>query len=189
MASPLNATEWQIRAPAPACGRCARAFGDGETFRSRLIFAEGEGYRREDVCAACWPAAADAAEISSWRGVFRAPPPPAPEPLKRETAESLLRRLVEAGDPARAGAMFVLSVMLERRRVLVERDVRIHADGARTRIYEHRGTGESFVILDPGLRLDDLEKVQREVLVLLENATGDAAAAAPAAAGSGPCST
>ncbi len=162
-----NATEWQIRPRARACARCGRAFNDGEPIRSRLLFVEGEGYRREDICEGCRTAEDEASVFSWWKGIFRAPPPPPPEPLKKETAESLLRKLVEQGDPTRAGAIFVLSVMLERRRVLVEREVRIHSDGSRTRMYEHRGTGESFIIHDPGLRLAEIEKVQREVLELL----------------------
>ncbi len=188
MAGPLNANEWQIRAPAPACGACACAFTDGEKFRSRLVFAPEEGYRREDLCERCWSAATAAGTVSFWRCVYRAPAPPPPEPLRKETAESLLRSLMEKGDPAKAGVMFVLTVMLERRRVLVERDVRFHDDGTRTRIYEHRGTGESFTILDPGLRLDDLEKVQAEVVGLLGGDAAPAAGAAPTGESS-PCST
>lgn len=167
MAGPLNANEWQIRPPAPACGACGRPFADQESFRSRLVFTPEEGYRREDLCEHCWAQNPGDAAVSFWRCVYRAPAPPPPEPLRKETAESLLRELIEKGDSAKAGVMFVLAVMLERRRVLVERDVRFHEDGARTRIYEHRGTGESFTILDPGLRLDDLEKVQAEVVALL----------------------
>ena len=175
-----NTVEWQIRPPAHVCARCARSFGDGEAIRSRLLFVEGEGYRREDVCQACGGGANETSVFSWWKGTFHVPPPPPAEPLKRETAESLLRRLIEEGGGAHAGAIFVLSVMLERRRVLVEREVRFHEDGRRTRIYEHRVTGESFIILDPGLRLDDLEKVQAEVLELLGEKQ-DKGATAPAA--------
>jgi len=193
MAGPLNANEWQIRAPAPACGACERPFADGEAFRSRLVFAPEEGYRREDRCERCWADRPGDAAVSFWRCVYRAPAPPPPEPLRKETAESLLRELIEKGDPSKAGVMFVLAVMLERRRVLIERDVRFHDDGARTRIYEHRGTGESFAILDPGLRLDDLEKVQAEVVALLGGAPaappGAPPAEAPPSGETEPCST
>lgn len=193
MAGPLNASEWQIRAPASACGACARAFADGETFRSRLVFAADEGYRREDLCERCWSATPAAGAVSFWRCVYRAPAPPPPEPVRKETAESLLRALLEKPDPSKAGVMFVLTVMLERRRVLVERDVRFHDDGTRTRIYEHRGTGETFAILDPGLRLDDLERVQAEVIALLGGGPAAPAAsesaAPPTTGASNACST
>ncbi len=185
MVAALNNMEWQIRPPARACARCAKEFADGQAIRSRLLFAEGEGYRREDICEGCLTAADTAEVFSWWRGTFRRPPPPPPEPVKKETAESLLRKLIEEGAAERAGAIFVLSVMLERRRVLMEREVRIHEDGGRIRIYEHRGTGESFVIRDPGLRLDDLERVQAEVIALLGGGEKSEASAEPTTNGAG----
>ncbi len=191
MAVSLNANEWRIRAPSAACSTCGHPFADGESYRSRLLFAEGEGYRREDICERCFAAAPEVAAVSQWRGVYRAPPPPAAEPIRRETAESLLRKLLEQGDPARSGVVFVLSVMLERRRLLVERAVHIQPDGARIRIYEHRGTGETFTIRDPGLRLDDLDRVQQEVVELLGSSeeaasSGDAPPADAPNAGNAP---
>ena len=74
---------------------------------------------------------------------------------------------------AKLDVIFVLAVMLERRRLFVERDVQLFEDGGKKRIYEHRGTGETFVIVDPQLRLTDLEHVQTEVVTLLGG--GDAA--------------
>ncbi|MBR3922499.1 MAG: hypothetical protein IKJ45_05265, partial [Kiritimatiellae bacterium] len=35
------------------------------------------------------------------------------------------------------------------------------------RIYEHRRTGESFIVLDPRIRLENLGDVQTEVVALL----------------------
>ena len=42
------------------------------------------------------------------------------------------------------------------------------AGGRRLLFYEHAATGETFVVTDPGLRLDQLEEVQREVSELLK---------------------
>jgi len=186
-----DVAEWQIRPPARACGRCARPFEDGERISSRLLYVEQEGYRREDICEKCLAQADQSAVFSWWWSTFRLPPPPPPEPVKRETAESLLRKLIEEGRPERAAAIFVLCVMLERRRLLVEREVQRHRDGRLTRIYEHRGTGESFIIQDPQLRLGDLEKVQTEVLALLSGSdahpsetAGSGSAKIPAPSGS-----
>jgi hypothetical protein len=63
--------------------------------------------------------------------------------------------------------MFILAVMLERKRELVERDVQERDDGTRIRIYEHRRTGEMFSIVDPDLKLSELAPVQAEVNELL----------------------
>jgi hypothetical protein len=163
----MNAQEWQIREPATACAACGGAFADGAGIVSRLAFEPPEGYRRDDCCARCWTDARREGAVSVWRGAYRAPAPPPPEPLRKETAESLLRRFMEGDDPARRDAIFVLAVMLERKRLLVERAVTFEPDGRKVRAYEHRGTGETFVVTDPQLRLSDLERVQREVVVLL----------------------
>ena len=63
--------------------------------------------------------------------------------------------------------VYVLAVMLERSRILVERDSKLQPDGTIRRVYEDRKQGDTFVILDPRLRLDNIEEVQRQVVALL----------------------
>lgn len=163
----MNA-EWNIRACADQCAACERKFADRESLMSRLRFAE-EGYVREDVCAACWPARKPGAEaeVSAWSATWLAPEKKAPETLKKETAESLLRELMETDDPSRRSVIFILAVMLERRRILVEKEVQVQPDGGKIRVYEHKQTGEVFVVPDPQLRLAEIESVQRDVMALL----------------------
>jgi hypothetical protein len=57
--------------------------------------------------------------------------------------------------------------MLERSKILVERDAKEQPDRTIIRIYEHRRTGESFIVLDPRIRLENLGDVQSEVVALL----------------------
>ena len=164
----MNA-EWNVRSCADQCVACQKKFADRETLTSRLRFTEA-GYAREDFCADCWPKreAQGAGEVSVWSAVWAAPAPKAPEPLKKETAESLLRELMETDDPAKRNVIFILAVMLERRRILVEKEVQMpEGTGQKIRVYEHKQTGESFVVPDPQLRLKEIESVQREVMELL----------------------
>jgi hypothetical protein len=105
--------------------------------------------------------------LSSWQGVYRVPPPEPEEPLKKETAESLLRRLMEDVEDAAAGVIYILAVMLERNRIFIERDVQPREDGTLLRIYEHKKTGETFLVPDPRLRLGELEEVQQRVVEML----------------------
>ena len=159
--------EWNIRACSSQCAACHRPFDDGERLTSRLLFTP-EGYLREDYCRACWPARPDpAAGLSDWSAVWHAPAPPPPEPLKKETAESLLRELMETDQTDQRNAIFILAVMLERRRILVEKDIQTLPDGTKIRIYEHKKTGESFVIPDPQLKLAEIAAVQDDVMHLL----------------------
>ncbi len=161
--------DWEIRARSEQCHGCHAPFGDQETFNSRLLF-DAAGYRREDYCERCWPQVPeDAGTLSIWQSVFRLPPPPPPETVKRETAESLLRKLLADEDsPGYANTIYILAVMLERRRILVEKDVQVREDGVKVRIYEYRKSNETFVIPDPELKLAELEEVQEEVVAMLE---------------------
>ena len=161
--------EWNIKSRGEACGKCTHVFTDGEGFYSYLMFNE-DGYARGDFCETCWKAEAHAKAVSVWRTVFKLPPPPAEEALKKETAESLLRELMETDNPAHRNVIFILAVMLERRRIFSEKEVQIQKDGQKIRVYEHKKTGETFVIPDPELKLRELETVQNEVLAMLGGA-------------------
>ncbi len=88
--------------------------------------------------------------------------------IQKETAETLLRKLIEQNDPRHAPAGYILAVMLERKRVLKVKE-QILRDGKRTFIYEQPRTGDIFTIVDTDLHLDQLEQVQRDVAALLEH--------------------
>jgi hypothetical protein len=167
--------DWNIKARGETCGACGRGFADRESFFSKLTFGK-DGYARHDYCAACWQEPVRQGALSVWKSMFKVPPPPAPEPLKKETAESLLRQLMQTDDLSKRNAIYILAVMLERRRVFVERDVQVREDGVKVRVYEHRRTGETFLVPDPELRLAELTHVQQEVLALLGGGTDSAEA-------------
>ena len=103
------------------------------------------------------------------------------DPIHKDTAETLLRKLIEQNDPRYAPAGYILAVMLERKRVLKVKE-QIVSDGKRVFIYEQPGTGDVFTIADPDLRLDQLEAVQRDVAALLEHGLNPPAPAPVAAA-------
>jgi hypothetical protein len=174
------AQDWDIKPRDESCSGCRTPFADEQIYFSALVFA-ADGYKRADYCEKCWPAKDKETVLpySMWQGVYRVPPPEREEPLKKETAESLLRRLMEQEDPAKANVIYILAVMLERNRLLVERDLQTNDRGALIRVYEHRKTGETFLIPDPKLRLDQLEVVQQEVIAMLGGPMkkGDAAPA------------
>lgn len=160
------AQDWDIRPRGSKCGACEQGFVDKQSYTTALSFVEHE-YRRVDYCDACFKKNEETIQpISLWKGVFLVPPPPPDPALKKETAESLLRRLMEDENASR-NVLYILAVMLERNRILLERDVQTREDGTMIRLYEHRKTAETFVIPDPRLKLDELESVQNEVMVLL----------------------
>ncbi|HUE49785.1 MAG TPA: hypothetical protein VMQ39_01825, partial [Candidatus Dormibacteraeota bacterium] len=94
--------------------------------------------------------------------------PRSPEPLAKESAEQLFRRLISSESPP-ANACYVLAAMLERKRVVKQIKTEEAATG-RVLIYEQAATGDVFIVPDPQLRLDELEDVQNEVANLLQTA-------------------
>ena len=159
--------DWDIKPRSDSCRVCDAPFEDQQPYFAALTFGP-EGYARADYCEQCRAGEKPSdGPYSTWQGIFKMPPPPPEEALKKETAETLLRRLMEDEDPAQINVMYILAVMLERKRVLVEKDVQTREDGTLIRIYEHRKSGETFLIPDPKLRLDQLDQVQEEVVALL----------------------
>jgi hypothetical protein len=176
--------EWNIQSRARTCQACEKAFVDKEVFHT-LLFDQKHGYNRLDICTTCWKdqysqgAADRKGFVSYWQGVYTVPPPPAPEAIQKQTAESLLRKLIELNEPAHAAARFILAAMLERKRLLRVK-AQIVEQQQRIFVYEHPKSGELWTIPDPNLQLDQLDHVQREVAHLLEHGLNSAPALSPA---------
>ena len=164
MANPKEES-WQIKRRADVCAGTGLEFADREEIMTRLLFKDGE-YVREDYSLACWDEQNPDHGLSAWKSIFHKPVPPE-EAVKKESAESLLRKLVAKEDADNTNAIFILAVMLERKKILVEKEVRIKEDKTKIRVYEHKKTGDTFLIIDPELKLAEIEKVQEEVVGLL----------------------
>jgi hypothetical protein len=164
--------EWNIQSRAHACEACTQSFADKQPYHT-LLLDEKAGMRRSDICEPCWQkqAPADARSrdgfISHWQGVFEVPPPVV-EVIQKDTAETLLRKIVGQNDPRYAAAAYILAVMLERKRLLKIKE-QLKRDGHRVFVYEHPKTGDIFTIADPCLHLAQLEQVQHDVAQLLEH--------------------
>ncbi len=198
--------DWNLRSRARACMKCGRPFAEKETVRSGVVpfesplvaelFAEklaeeaaaaaaGQPvkahpeYVRLDFCEDCRGSLPDPGWISVWKSPY-APPEAAPEdPLRKATPETLLRSLLEGDDAAdRAAPIYLLAVLLERKRILVERAIRPAPDGTLVHIYEHRRSGDILLVADPRLEDAEIPGVQAEIERLL-GLRPDAPAAAP----------
>ena len=160
--------EWNIRSRGHFCSICQKPLVDRAPVVSALRETPG-GYERFDCHPECWKTAErDWEPFSQWDGVYFAPVrEERKEPLKKEDAGELLRKLMTLDDPAMKNVVYVLAVMLERSKILVERDAKGQEDGTIRRVYEDRKNGDTFVILDPRLRLENLGEVQQQVVALL----------------------
>lgn len=164
--------EWNIQSRGHVCHHTGHPFADGEAYHTVLLDAKA-GFERLDFSAGAWKE--KGAEIlrqpncvSHWVGTYEAPPAAPPDPIRKDDAESLLRRLLELRKDEYAGAAFILAVMLERKREL-KMKTQVREEGRRRMVYEHPKSGDLLVVTDPGLQLDQLEAVQRQVADLLEH--------------------
>ena len=165
--------DWQIQARSKACTACGKPFDEGDTYW--CVLAEGEeGLVRRDSCAPCWEGASEPVVeapdvISTWRGTVPPKLVPPAEPIKRTTAETLLRKYLHSSGPSEKNFCFILGLILERKKLLRQRQV-LHEEsrGAKLVVYEHMRSGESVVIEDPGLSLAELEEVHSQVAAILE---------------------
>ena len=160
--------EWNIRSRGHVCSICGKPLVDKTPVVSVLREVK-DGYERQDCHPECWKVQErDWEPFSQWDGVYFAPvKEEKKEPLKKEDAGELLRQLMTLDDPAMKNVVYVLAVMLERSKILVERDQKMLEDGSIRRVYEDRKQGDTFVILDPRLRLENLGEVQQQVVALL----------------------
>jgi hypothetical protein len=163
--------EWNIQSRGHACAACQQSFTDKQVYHTLLLDGSPD-LLRSDVCEPCWQKqTSDNANpkglISRWQGTYEAPTP-VTEVIQKETAETLLKKLIEQNDPRYIPAGFILAVMLERKRILKVKE-QIMRDGRRTFVYEQAKTGDVFTITDPDLHLNQLEQVQRDVAHLLEH--------------------
>ena len=162
--------EWAIKHRADSCAATHRPFVPGEYFYT-LLYHDADGCRREDLSEEAWQNRNENIQpFSFWKSRYEALPSKPAEPVPKENAEQLFRRLMSSNNPP-ANACYVLAAMLERKRVLKQVKTESYDGGRRVLIYEQGTTGDVFVVPDPQLRLDELETVQNEVVQLLQNAT------------------
>lgn len=186
--------EWKIRARSHQCHHHGTGFEDGDTVVTVIRWDADEGdFVRLDFSEEGWEQhrqaeAGAAPPFSFWRSTYEPPPPPEDKsgPVAKESAEGLLRRMVEDDLPTTENARYVLALLLERRRQLKQTEAKDSEIG-RILFYEHVKSGELFLIKDPQLRLDQLEPVQHEVALLIggkapaETTAGGTAPAEPEA--------
>ena len=176
---------WSIRSRAHQCALTNRPFEDGEIFHTAIYFDPQEnGYVRRDISAEAWAQEMQAQErqpIASWKTLYQKVEVEAkPEIAPKESAQELLQRFIEEGDPMTENARYILALMLERKRQIVQTAEK-EVDGAKMLFYENKKTGEIFIVRDPELKLDEVAQIQEEVATIL--AFGGPAAEAAKVAG------
>lgn len=163
--------DWKIRSTHARCEVSGDAFLDGDQFYT-CIFDEpaSDGFLRRDYSAAAWKKVRkklDPAPFSFWKSTYKAPVRAAEDHRTTGTSvEGMLRRFIDQDDPRTENARYILALMLERKKTLIPTDTK-ETETRTLLFYEHADNGDVFIVADPGLKLAEIEAVQREVVDLL----------------------
>ena len=163
--------DWKIRGTNARCELTGEEFVDEQDFFTCIFDdPESDGFIRRDYSVESWRKVRgeiDPAPFSFWRSTYKAPVVEEEEDALRDTsAEGMLRRFIEQDDPTTENARYILALMLERKKTLIPTD-RQETETRTLLFYEHADNGDVFIVADPGLKLDEIESVQRDVAALL----------------------
>ena len=174
---------WSIKSRARECAASGEPFADGEKIRAAIFpDPDSSGYLRRDYKLACWEKRGDLesesdsdsdsdseqeSPFSTWLTTYHPPVvEQKTEDVVEQDPETLLHKMVEEDEEHTENARYILAVMLERKKLLRETDTQTVPSGI-LRVYEHRKTGDVYLIKDPGIALADVDQVQEEVRQLL----------------------
>lgn len=161
---------WSIKSRARECAESGKPFEDGQQIRAAIFpDPDSSGYLRRDYDLEAWKNRENSEPpFSTWLTTYHPPVvEEKAEDVVDEDPESLLKRLIEEDEEHTENARYILAVMLERKKLLRETDTQEVPSGI-LRVYEHRKTGDVFLIKDPQIALADVERVQEEVKQLLD---------------------
>tara|TARA_B100000927_G_scaffold276669_1_gene257656 strand:- start:892 stop:1395 length:504 start_codon:yes stop_codon:yes gene_type:complete len=156
--------KWNINKISNSCYKSNDLFDDNETVISELVFENGILERR-DYKYQCFNA--NNQSLSSWKTIFKLPKPKE-EIIKKDSIEDLLRKKISLESNDSINIIFILAIMLERKKILIEKSFFFDDDNKKIRIYEHKKTNESFTIIDPQLSLNEIEPLKAEVYDLIK---------------------
>lgn len=163
---------WHIRSRSRECAASGVPFVDGQAIVTALFpDPDSSGYLRKDFSMEAWAARTPQDEVpfSFWKANFQATvTEDKPGMIEKESVEGLLKRLVEEDEDHTENVRYILAVMLERQRLLRETDTQRMPNGI-LRVYEHRKNGDVYIIRDPDIPLAEVDKVQEEIILMLEN--------------------
>jgi hypothetical protein len=137
--------KWNISKISNSCYKSNDLFDDNETVISELVYES----------------------LSSWKTTFKLQKPKE-EIIKKDSIEDLLRKKISLESDDSINIIFILAIMLERKKVLIEKSFFFDDDNKKIRIYEHKKTNESFAIIDPQLSLNEIEPLKEEVYDLIK---------------------
>ena len=164
---PIN-DSWNIRPRSNECSKTKKPFEDGNPFYAAIFKDDkSETFSRLDFSIKAWDELLNDKDkeglFSFWRSKYEEEASvQSKEVVAKESAESMLRRLIDENEEKSENARYILAAMLERKKILKPVDVKEEGK-SKMLFYEHFKSGEAFIVRDPLLKLNELDAIQEEV--------------------------
>lgn len=160
---------WDIKGCSGKCIKCNKDFDNEEIFCCRL-FLEETGPMREDYCMNCWNVRTDSPKgYSNWQGRYRSQPQEIEEePVKEPIAKQLLKKWLHSTERLHQCFCYVLALLLLRNRTFSEKPKIMGSDGKERLVYEDKDTGETYILEDPCLTINELTQIEGQLQGMLK---------------------
>jgi len=162
-------TDYNITKADGLCRACGKQLQVDEEFVA-TVREDGEDFRREDYCLACWEARGEQ-DGPDMLGLWRARVPKPAEKKKifvdDEVLVNFFERLEGAEEPAKVGFRFVLTLVLMRKKLLVYDRSDRTGDGQDVWTLHFRG-GQTHKVIDPHMDEDRIAEVSGQLGAILE---------------------
>ena len=173
--------DWKIRGRTHECAHTQRAFVDKERIYTAIfVDPDSDNWVRRDYSSEAWDKIHEKFEpqpFSHWGSAYRAPiVQENTEVLGKASAETMLRRMIDENEKHTENARYILALMLERKKTLIPlEETETDETGRKFLVYQHKHTGDDFIVVDPELKLDEIVSIQEEVAAQLvaEEARGE----------------
>ena len=164
--------DWKIKNRTGICHHTEKKFEEDDPFYTCIFDdPESDGFIRRDFSEAAWKDISQSFEpapFSFWRSIYKAPENQnKEEPIKQNSVEAMLHRMIEEGRPETENTRYILALMLERKKILIPTEVK-ETESNTLLFYEHKDSGAVYIVADPKLHLEEVGLIQEEVSLLLE---------------------
>lgn len=132
---------------------------------------ETTGPRREDYCEKCWEGLVSfdsSKEYSYWQGRFKLIPFPMEEKIEEPLLKRLLKKWIDSTERLHHCFCYIITLNLERSKTFQAKPSLKDAQGKEKLVYEDKNTGETYILEDPGLTLEKLDEVEKELQDMLK---------------------
>jgi len=164
---------WEIRSRNRNCSGCQAPFRVGQIYHCLLDFG-GDEPRREDFCQRCWEEKAlstkkKGRDRAYWRATFKKLYQPVEdERIKKDMVQRLFEKYIRSELPEHVNLCYILALLQERKKIFIPRKRTRDHRGDEVVVYERRDSGETYMVRDPGLSLDQAEAVEKQIQNLIE---------------------